>query len=333
MTGGELEALALGRSLRVGGGGGGARVRFATVRAVSGGRAVVEIDGGRVELPDASGMGAGAVGMRCAVLMDGAVGVVVGVVNDAAAGGGDYLPLAGGTLTGPVVTSSGSIDEGASPASTKYGSGYGMAGATGTRNANLQLEQSTDGTIWLREEARRSVGGTLKYNNLKVGVDVDGNPVYFMSSPAAFRSAAGACSSDCITAAVSQRTALTTSQLYVPLAAAASSGSGFSISDGKVKCGFSGRVLVSAAAFFRYPDGDASAGSDNPKLFITVDGTDVADMDVIVPGAWGGGASLPPRLVQVSNGSLIGCMAVNYTAARGELSATASNYLTVQRVS
>lgn len=333
MTGGELEALALGRSLSLGGGGRGARVRFATVRSASGGRAVVEMDGGRVELPDASGMGSGAAGMRCAVLMDGSVGVVVGTVNGAAGGGGDYLPLAGGTLTGPVVTSSGSIDEGAAPSSTKYGSGYGMAGSTGTRNANLQLEQSTDGTIWLREEARRSVGGTLRYNNLKVGVDAGGSPVYFVSSPAAFRAAAGACSSDCVTAAVSQRTALTTAESYVPLAAAASSGSGFTVSDGKVKCGFSGTVLVSAAAFFRYPNADASAGSDNPKLFVTVDGEVAADMDVIVPGPWGGGASLPPRLVQVSNGSLIGYMAVNYTAARGELAAAASNYLTVQRVS
>lgn len=333
MTGDELEALALGRSLSMGGGGGGARVRFATVLSASGGRAVVELDGGRVELPDASGMGAGAVGMRCAVLMDGSVGVVVGVVGDEPGDGGDYLPLTGGQLVGPVTvkTASSSVSEDA--AASGYGNGVGFCGSNGTRNANLQLQNHANGVLSLRVEARRTVDGTLKYNTLKIGVDQSGNAKYEISAPAAFRSAAAACSSDCITATVAQRTALTTASAAVAMAAGASNGSGFSVSGGKVKCGFAGKVLVSAAAFFRFPDGDASPGVENPILSVAVDGTDVASASVVVPGKWGMGAEVPPRLVQVSNGSLISYAAYNGTAARGELIAATTNYLTVQRVS
>lgn len=333
MTGDELEALALGRSLSLGGGGRGARVRFATVRSAGGGRAIVELDGGRVELPDASGMGAGAAGMRCAVVMDGHVGVVVGVVGDEPGDGGDYLPLAGGQLTGPVTvkTSSSAVSEEA--AAGGYGNGVGFCGANGTRNANLQLQNHADGLLALRVEARRTVNGTLRYNTLKIGVDQSGSAKYEISAPAALRSAAGACSSDCVTATVAQRTALTTSLAEVPMSATATSGTGLSMSGGKVKCGFSGTVMVSAAAFFRFPGGDASPGVENPAVSVTVDGVEVASASVVVPGAWGTGAAVPPRLVQVSNGSLIGYAAANNTAARGELTAAATTYMTVQRVS
>lgn len=244
-----------------------------------------------------------------------------------------YLPLAGGQLVGPVTVKTASSAVSEETAAGGYGSGVGFCGSNGTRNANLQLQNHADGLLALRIEARRNVDGTLRYNNFKIGLDQSGNARYELTSPAAFRSAAGAAPASAMTAQVSSQTSLGTSRAAAPLAASASAGSDFSISGGKIKCGFTGTVLVGAAAFFSFLSGEASPGTENPELAVAVNGEVAAAAGVVCPGQWGAGAALPPALVAVSSGDLVSYMVVNNTAARGVVRAISANYLTVQRVS
>ena len=90
-----------------------------------------------------------------------------------------------------VLVASTGINENAAPSAAAYGNGVGFTDANGTRLANLQLQQATNGRTELRIETRRNVSGALKYNSLNLGLEKDGSYYYSMSSPAAFRTALG----------------------------------------------------------------------------------------------------------------------------------------------
>lgn len=79
----NTDAINLGRSLFFGGGGG-ASVRYGTVRSVNAGRATVDVDGGLVEAPAMTCVPADAAGRRCVVLAEGASATVLGVLGEAA---------------------------------------------------------------------------------------------------------------------------------------------------------------------------------------------------------------------------------------------------------
>lgn len=78
----NTDAINLGRSLFFGGGGG-ASVRYGTVRSVNAGRATVDVDGGLVEAPAMTCVPADAAGRRCVVLAEGASATVLGVLGEA----------------------------------------------------------------------------------------------------------------------------------------------------------------------------------------------------------------------------------------------------------
>lgn len=78
----NTDAINLGRSLFFGGGGG-ASVRYGTVRSVNSGRATVDVDGGLVEAPAMTCVPADAAGKRCVVLAEGASATVLGVLGEA----------------------------------------------------------------------------------------------------------------------------------------------------------------------------------------------------------------------------------------------------------
>ena len=80
----NAEALSLGRSLLLGGGGG-AHVRYGTVKQVGEGRATVSVDGGTVEAPAMTCVPADASGKRCVVLVDGSSATVLGVIGEGSA--------------------------------------------------------------------------------------------------------------------------------------------------------------------------------------------------------------------------------------------------------
>lgn len=79
------DAMSLGRSLFFGGGGG-ANVRYGTVRSVNAGRATVEVDGGLVEAPAMTCVPSDAAGRRCVVLTEGSSATVLGVLGEGAGG-------------------------------------------------------------------------------------------------------------------------------------------------------------------------------------------------------------------------------------------------------
>lgn len=79
----NVDAINLGRSLFFGGGGG-ASVRYGTVRSVNAGRATVEIDGGLVEAPAMTCVPSDAAGRRCVVLAEGSSATVLGVIGEGA---------------------------------------------------------------------------------------------------------------------------------------------------------------------------------------------------------------------------------------------------------
>lgn len=80
----NAEALSLGRSLLLGGGGG-AHVRYGTVKQVGEGRATVSVDGGTVEAPAMTCVPTDASGKRCVVLVDGSSATVLGVIGEGSA--------------------------------------------------------------------------------------------------------------------------------------------------------------------------------------------------------------------------------------------------------
>lgn len=81
----NVDAINLGRSLFFGGGGG-ASVRYGTVRSVNAGRATVDVDGGLVEAPAMTCVPSDAAGRRCVVLAEGSSATVLGVLGDGAGG-------------------------------------------------------------------------------------------------------------------------------------------------------------------------------------------------------------------------------------------------------
>ena len=135
-----------------------------------------------------------------------------------------------------------------------------------------------------------------------------------------------------VTAVASAQKALAKTRSALALKSYASSGSGFSISGGAVKCGFSGYVLACAGVFFSFPNGDATPAGENPEAFICVNGTSKAGAGVVVPGKWGAGLTIAPVLLSVASGALLTLQVVNNTAARGVVNAIDANYLTVLRV-
>ncbi len=135
-----------------------------------------------------------------------------------------------------------------------------------------------------------------------------------------------------VTAVASAQKALAKTRSALALKSYASSGSGFSVSGGAVKCGFSGYVLACAGVFFSFPNGDATPAGENPEAFICVNGTSKAGAGVVVPGKWGAGLTIAPVLLSVASGALLTLQVVNNTAARGVVNAIDANYLTVLRV-
>lgn len=97
----NAEAIALGRSL-VFGGGGGACVRYGTVKAVGEGRATVDVDGGTVEAPAMTCVPTDADGKRAVVLVDGQSATVLGVLGEGQPQGGG-----GSTWEGPHIVETG----------------------------------------------------------------------------------------------------------------------------------------------------------------------------------------------------------------------------------
>lgn len=90
-----------------------------------------------------------------------------------------------------VLVGSSNINKNTTPSATAYGNGVGFTDANGTRLANLQLQQATNGRTELRMETRRNVGGSFKYNNINLGLNADGTPYCYLASPSAWRSAIG----------------------------------------------------------------------------------------------------------------------------------------------
>ncbi len=108
----------------------------------------------------------------------------------------DYLPLAGGTLTGTVSSRTNAARVGDSPSSSSYGNALAMKDAGGETLANVESVVRADGRTGVYVDTSREVGGTRKYNSLQMLLDAEGNPSYALTSPSAFRSAISAAAAD-----------------------------------------------------------------------------------------------------------------------------------------
>ena len=67
-----------------------------------------------------------------------------------------------------------------------------VADKNNSKMALIRMDTNAQGVDYIQMAAARDVGGTRKYSTIQCGVDASGNPLYNVSSPAAFRAAIGA---------------------------------------------------------------------------------------------------------------------------------------------
>jgi len=109
------------------------------------------------------------------------------------------LTASGATINGSISVSDNilsddsSLDITTSAPSSDYWSQYGIyfRDTNQTEFGRVRGYYLTDGEVGVEYETKRTVGGTVKYNNLNLGIDSSGNNVVSVSSPSAWRTALG----------------------------------------------------------------------------------------------------------------------------------------------
>lgn len=92
-----------------------------------------------------------------------------------------------------ILSNDSSLDITTSAPSSDYWSQYGIyfRDTNQTEFGRVRGYYLSDGEVGVEYETKRSVGGTVKYNNLNLGIDSSGNNVVSVSSPSAWRTALG----------------------------------------------------------------------------------------------------------------------------------------------
>ena len=120
----------------------------------------------------------------------------------------DYLPLAGGTLTGGVAVRSANVPaQGETPGADQYGNQVAACDSSGARMGMLRGYHKKSGGRGVEVAATREVGGTTVFNELLLGVGTDGTRAVGVSDAAAWRSALSAAAANHTHAAATQSAA------------------------------------------------------------------------------------------------------------------------------
>lgn len=128
-------------------------------------------------------------------------------------GGGDYLPITGGTLTGQLeIPDSAVTDASQTPSANQYGSALHVTDQQGEQVGYLGLVHGTDDNLWTQLGVTRDVNGTPAYNSLWLGLKDDGTPtVRFSGSDAqkAWRDALGYTDTDSVSGVFTKESSVT----------------------------------------------------------------------------------------------------------------------------